>query len=430
MKITSLEIKQHEFEKTFRGYDIEEVDIFLNNIANEWERISNENKMLRMQLEIAEKEATKLREVEMSLIKTLKSAEETSQKITHQAESEAVQKVGNAKEEAQKIIQEAKEEAAHLIQNSKNEAEQLIIKATNEADEMVSKAEITVSESHQSKIVEAEELEANINVLAEKKNKLLEQLKGIHLETAEYLGEIKTKETVKRKPSQAVVVEESSEVEVPKEKETEEITQAPTEAVVEQEETVHSIASSANNIQLEEEATEELQEAEVEVVKDDLEIIEGIGPKIAEVLNNAGINSYRELATTPVYKIKDALTSAGPHYAMHDPTTWVEQGLLAAEGRMEELEKLKDELIAGRKVADTPTEVSGISESVTPETATAEMLERVNKVKAALRKAMQEQESIPTKNDAAPKKETLNDILAKQREEDTAAGGGSFFDNI
>lgn len=429
MKITSLEIKQHEFEKTFRGYDIEEVDIFLNNIANEWERVSNENKMLRMQLEIAEKEASKLREVEMSLIKTLKSAEETSQKITQQAESEAVQKVGNAKEEAQKILQEAKEEAAHLVTNSKNEAEQLILKATNDAEEMISNATNTVSETQKSKIAEADSLELSISSLAEKKNSLLAQIKAIHLETAEVLKEesYSTEEPISKSPEQAEVPVEviKLEVEHPIEEETIE---------VEEEETIKSIASSANNLQLDddiEEEEEEVVEPAPTPVKDDLEVIEGIGPKIAEVLNGAGITTYRELATTPVYKIKDALVAAGPHYSMHDPSTWVEQGLLAAEGRMEELEKLKDELIAGRKVADTPTEVTEVAAKVNPEAATEEMLERVNKVKAALRKAMQEQEAVPTKNDTAPKQETLNDILAKQRKEDAASGGGgSFFDNI
>lgn len=428
MKITSLEIKQHEFEKTFRGYDIEEVDIFLNNIANEWERVSNENKMLRMQLEIAEKEASKLREVEMSLIKTLKSAEETSQKITQQAESEAVQKVDNAKEEAQKILQEAKEEAAHLVTNSKKEAEQLILKATNDAEEMVSKATKTVSETQKSKIAEVDSLELSISSLAEKKNSLLAQIRAIHLETAEVLKEEsfieKQPDTKAFTKPQLPIEEVELEVEQPIE---EEITE------VEEEETIHSIASSANNLQLDDDIEEEEAERVVPApkpIKEDLEVIEGIGPKIAEVLNGVGITTYKDLATTPVYKIKDALVAAGPHYSMHDPSTWVEQGLLAAEGRMEELEKLKDELIAGRKVADTPAEVAEVAAKVNPEAATEEMLERVNKVKAALRKAMLEQEAVPTKNDTAPKQETLNDILAKQRKEDAASGGGSFFDNI
>ncbi len=46
MKITALEIKQHEFEKSFRGYDIDEVNNFLSNLAQEWERLLNEAKML------------------------------------------------------------------------------------------------------------------------------------------------------------------------------------------------------------------------------------------------------------------------------------------------------------------------------------------------------------------------------------------------
>ncbi len=75
MRITSLEIKQHEFERSFRGYNVDEVNQFLGEIAQEWDKMFNEVKMLKMQLDIAEKEASKLRDVEMTLINTLRTAE-------------------------------------------------------------------------------------------------------------------------------------------------------------------------------------------------------------------------------------------------------------------------------------------------------------------------------------------------------------------
>ena len=107
MKITSLEIKQHEFEKSFRGYNIEEVNHFLANISQEWERMLNELKMLKMQLEISEKEASKLREVEMTLIKTLRTAEDTSSRITDNANQEANRKISEAEQKAEAILADA-----------------------------------------------------------------------------------------------------------------------------------------------------------------------------------------------------------------------------------------------------------------------------------------------------------------------------------
>jgi predicted flap endonuclease-1-like 5' DNA nuclease len=81
---------------------------------------------------------------------------------------------------------------------------------------------------------------------------------------------------------------------------------------------------------------------------DDLTIIEGIGPKIADLLVNEGIDSFAKLAKAKAAKIKEILTAAGSRYKMHDPTTWAKQAQLAADGKMEELEKLKVELNGGK----------------------------------------------------------------------------------
>ena len=81
---------------------------------------------------------------------------------------------------------------------------------------------------------------------------------------------------------------------------------------------------------------------------DDLRIIEGIGPKIAEIFNVAGINTFAELAATSVDKLKEILASAGSRYSMHDPATWPKQAELAAAGKMDELKKWQDELDGGK----------------------------------------------------------------------------------
>jgi subtilisin-like proprotein convertase family protein len=82
--------------------------------------------------------------------------------------------------------------------------------------------------------------------------------------------------------------------------------------------------------------------------EDDLKVVEGIGPKIEELLKNAGIYSYVSLATTPADSIKDILTNAGDRYKTHNPGTWPTQSSLAAQGRWDELNALKEELDGGR----------------------------------------------------------------------------------
>lgn len=81
---------------------------------------------------------------------------------------------------------------------------------------------------------------------------------------------------------------------------------------------------------------------------DDLKIIEGIGPKIAEIFAAAGISTFVKLAATDVAKLREILDGAGSKFAAHDPTTWPQQAKLAAEGKMDALKVLQDELQGGR----------------------------------------------------------------------------------
>jgi predicted flap endonuclease-1-like 5' DNA nuclease len=82
--------------------------------------------------------------------------------------------------------------------------------------------------------------------------------------------------------------------------------------------------------------------------KDDLKIVEGIGPKIEELCNIAGIYTFADLAATSAARIKEILDEAGTRFQMHDPTTWPEQSALARDGKWDELKKWQDELNKGK----------------------------------------------------------------------------------
>ena len=83
---------------------------------------------------------------------------------------------------------------------------------------------------------------------------------------------------------------------------------------------------------------------------DDLTKIEGIGPKVAEVLHEAGINTFAKLAESKAEDIKEILEKSGGHFNAQDPTSWPEQSQLAADEKWDELKVLQDKLIAGRDV--------------------------------------------------------------------------------
>ncbi len=80
--------------------------------------------------------------------------------------------------------------------------------------------------------------------------------------------------------------------------------------------------------------------------RDDLVIIEGIGPKIAKVLNQRGIHTFAQLAETKVNTLESILKENGLQFSK--PATWPEQARLAAAGKMDELKAYQEKLTAGR----------------------------------------------------------------------------------
>ncbi len=80
---------------------------------------------------------------------------------------------------------------------------------------------------------------------------------------------------------------------------------------------------------------------------DDLTKIEGIGPKGAEALVNASIDTYAKLAKAKADKIKEILTEASSRMAHLDPTSWPKQAKMAAEGKWDELKEWQDNTKGG-----------------------------------------------------------------------------------
>ena len=96
-------------------------------------------------------------------------------------------------------------------------------------------------------------------------------------------------------------------------------------------------------------ATKKQIAKKVTAAADDLKKIEGIGPKIAGLLNDAGINTFVALSKASEKKLADVLEAAGARYRLAKPDTWQEQAKLAAAGKYDELKTLQDELKGGRR---------------------------------------------------------------------------------
>lgn len=126
MKITPLEIRQKSFEKVFRGYDKDEVQAFLNTLSQEWEKMLDEVKELRIKLEASEREVEKLREVENSLFKTLKTAEDTGANMIQQANKAAELQLKETQMKSEKIMRESQNKARSIIEGAEKRARDII----------------------------------------------------------------------------------------------------------------------------------------------------------------------------------------------------------------------------------------------------------------------------------------------------------------
>jgi len=83
---------------------------------------------------------------------------------------------------------------------------------------------------------------------------------------------------------------------------------------------------------------------EIMIRRDNLKLIEGIGPKIEEQLNKYGILSFNDLAKASIATLEVILKGNGERFAAHRPDSWPEQARLAESGDLESLGKLQKSL--------------------------------------------------------------------------------------
>ncbi|NVO86829.1 DivIVA domain-containing protein, partial [Hymenobacter terrestris] len=134
MKITALDIRQQTFGKALRGLDKDEVQAFLQTVSQQWERMGDENRELRLKLEHATQDVSKMREVETSLYRTLKTAEDTSNSITEQAQRDADLRIREAQLQAEELLAAARQKARSVVEDAYQQAERTVADMKKEAN--------------------------------------------------------------------------------------------------------------------------------------------------------------------------------------------------------------------------------------------------------------------------------------------------------
>lgn len=85
------------------------------------------------------------------------------------------------------------------------------------------------------------------------------------------------------------------------------------------------------------------------IKENDLKVVEGIGPKIEALFNDAGIKTWYDLSQASTEKLQSILDAGGENYAIHNPSTWARQALMAYEGKWQDLKDWQDSLLGGKE---------------------------------------------------------------------------------
>ena len=114
MKITPIDIQQMVFQVKFRGYDKEEVNRFLEELALTVEGLNRENALLREKLTLAEQHLVELKRTESTLSNTLVSAQSLAEDVKRSAHREADLIVKEAELKASEVMRQARTELVNI----------------------------------------------------------------------------------------------------------------------------------------------------------------------------------------------------------------------------------------------------------------------------------------------------------------------------
>jgi len=124
-------IRKQEFNKSFRGFDKEEVEAFLEKLSAEFETLFNQNESIKKELEETKLQLEKFLDSENKIQQTLKETGVKSNQTIEDAESKAGEILRLADEKSTELLQKSREEADRLksaVINLREEKEILLTK--------------------------------------------------------------------------------------------------------------------------------------------------------------------------------------------------------------------------------------------------------------------------------------------------------------
>lgn len=133
MTLTPDDIERQVFKERFRGYDQNEVDVFLDRVSDRLVELTQERDHLAEQLRQAQQDSSEATEAERLLKRTLIAAQRTADQTVEEARAQAEQSLTEAREQVEQLLTKARAEAEELLDDARRQAEELITDARREA---------------------------------------------------------------------------------------------------------------------------------------------------------------------------------------------------------------------------------------------------------------------------------------------------------
>lgn len=124
--LTPLEIQKKEFRRSFRGYQEDEVDTFLDRITQDYENLYRDNQDLKEKLALSEQSMARYRELEEVLKNTVILAQKNAEDVRQNTEKETRLLMDRTRVEADQLAREAEQEAVAILQEAERRAAEIV----------------------------------------------------------------------------------------------------------------------------------------------------------------------------------------------------------------------------------------------------------------------------------------------------------------
>lgn len=145
--LTPMDIHNKEFRRSFRGYNEEEIDDFLDQVVNDYEKLFRENDRLKEELARAQKDNEKFHEREQSISETLTFAQKTAEEMTNHTKATTAELKENTIKECENMLREAKIEAQRRLDVATSQVRAIVAeydRLVREKNQFLRKVKVTM----------------------------------------------------------------------------------------------------------------------------------------------------------------------------------------------------------------------------------------------------------------------------------------------